>query len=101
MADKYVIFKKAEFDWWYNRLGHQAPLSPPELVRDGVVIRRQDIFSPPALDAYANAITIALQVAKELPDDPQRPVWHDLRQIADYFRDQAEQAWDTDRKLPD
>lgn len=98
MAEKYVIFKVDEFRAWYGQLSvggtsHEIPAPFP--ISDAVVIRRQDIFAPPVLDAYASSILIALQ----LQEDPSK--YAGLRAIADYFHQQATLAWNTQRKVPD
>ena len=82
---KYIVFKRDEF---------MAEGTAAEL-EDAVVIRRQDIFAPPALDAYANAMTCVIEASA---DDRMR---RQLQPIADYFHDQAAKAWTEERKLPD
>lgn len=117
---KYIVFKR---DAFYQLMGelalppylhHEeasaqwdcAPLAQrikeraeQECLPDAVVIRRQDAFAPPALDAYANAIQCVIEVLQQ----DGIPTHHDsaLRAIADYFHEQACKAWDTQRKLPD
>jgi hypothetical protein len=74
----------------------------PDPIDDAVVIRRQDLFAPPALDAYANAIQIANTIASHAPvDERATHTMTRLQGIADYFHSQAEAAWLTERKLPD
>lgn len=94
--NKYVVFKREDWDkaegqedwpWWEN------------LVTDAVVIRRQDIFSAPALDAYANSIRAALAVLEH--DGGPSVISGQLQDIADYFSEQAAKAWIEQRKLPD
>ena len=63
---------------------------------DSVVIRLQDVFAPPALDAYANSITVALQFI-----DPSTVEAKHLQSVADYFHEAARQSWEIDRKVPD
>lgn len=110
MAEKYVIFKIE--DWRYiadafQRIwGEEAratleALADPRRVPDGVVIRRQDIFAPPALDAYANALLTAVQLLKADPGGYNERIVKDLEEKAQYFHEQAVLAWDTDRKVPD
>lgn len=92
--EKYVVFKKEEYE---NRLD-------PQPLDDAVVIRRQDIFAPPALDAYANAIQTAIEVMSSGTQNYatiQLSAIEGLRGIADYFSDQAAKAWAEQRKLPD
>lgn len=69
-------------------------------IDDAIVIRKQDVFAPPALDAYANAIQCVIEAVKEVDGyDPKKI--KTLQRIADYFRMQAEDAYDMKRKLPD
>lgn len=97
--DKYIVFKKAE---WDDKVGWSPMFDIPEPVEDAVVIRRQDVFAPPALDAYANAIQTAVEVMSGFGITPggSSPI-DQLRDIADYFHDQAAKAWAEQRKLPD
>lgn len=68
-------------------------------VDDAVVIRRQDMFAPPALDCYANAIQTCVEVLCN--GGPPSGKTMQLQQIADYFHDQAAKSWTEQRKLPD
>ena len=61
MAEKYVVFKRQEFKQWYDEWPETED-ELPQAVLDAVVIRRQDIFAPPALDAYANTIQACVEV---------------------------------------
>lgn len=79
-------------------------------VPDAVVIRRQDSFAPPALDAYANGIQAVIETYKSLekviwgneePLPEFTAVLDNLQSKADYFHSQAALAWSADRKLPD
>ena len=94
---KYVVFKREE---WEAIAADTGTATRNEFLRsaveDAVVIRRQDVFAPAALEGYANAITVALSMA-----DPSTPQAKRLREIADYFHGQATVAWDTHRKIPD
>jgi hypothetical protein len=100
MDNKYVVFKRDEFRDWFCTVGdHSHGVNVLKAVEDAVVIRRQDAFAPPALDAYANAITVALELIKEgVTSNPKAVA---LRDIADYFHQQAALAWSVERKLPD
>lgn len=89
MCDKYIVFKRDEF---------LADGTAAEL-EDAVVIRRQDVFAPPALDAYANAIQCVVEVLAN--NTPATGRSAQLQTIADYFHDQAAKAWSEQRKLPD
>jgi hypothetical protein len=93
--EKYVVFKRDEWD----AAPHRIDVSEPKEVEDAVVIRRQDVFAPPALDSYANAITVALELTVHGVSQSKRS--KQLRHIADYFHQQAELAWNTERKIPD
>lgn len=99
MAEKYVVFKREDFKQWIEEWPEVAEDSPPAIL-DAVVIRRQDKFAPPALDAYANAIQCVLEM---VGDDVKMDIetYSRLQQIADYFHEQAVAAWDAKRKLPD
>ena len=71
-------------------------------VDDAVVIRRQDVFAPPALDAYANAIQTSLEILRHSAGVTYEGVDVErLQEVADYFSDQAAKAWTEQRKLPD
>jgi hypothetical protein len=123
---KYITFKRSEFYEMMGRLalppfygktssGHQEragahwdcadiaarieEVSEKTCVADAVVIRRQDVFAPPALDAYANAIQTAIAVLCNGEEPTGRTA--DLREIADYFHEQAVKAWEDKRKMPD
>lgn len=129
--DKYIVFKRDEFyqlmgelalpPWvgangeWLGDDLDCAPLADhinkraeEACVADAVVIRRQDLFAPPALDAYANAIDVAISLTPyaemenldvDVPEAFRRVLR--LREVADYFHRQAVLAWDAERKLPD
>jgi hypothetical protein len=95
--DKYIVFKREQWERFWFRATPED-IMPTEL-EDAVVIRRQDAFAPPALEAYANAITITLQLHRD--DTVTGPHVKRLQEIADYFHSQAAAAWDTHRKIPD
>jgi hypothetical protein len=116
--DKYVVFKIS--DWLDNReainqvsnsggldsaygdaLDEALSLLDAARLDDAVVIRRQDVFAPPALDAYANAINAGVEVASRCGADLSTSRVEDLQRIAEYFHEQAAMAWDTNRKIPD
>ncbi len=108
--EKYHVFKADEFEAWVlwldGKEGGDPRYLPPERVRDAVVIRRQDVFAPPALDAYANGIQVAIEVlvAEGWVDGDgvgEGDTIHRLRNLADFFHGQAALAWDADRKIPD
>jgi len=102
---KYVVFKREEFAKCMAALLVEVdPTIPADIasrsLNDAVVIRRQDIFAPPALDAYANAILVVVEGLK-LTGLVTPGLLSDLTQVADYFHQQAKLAWETNRKLPD
>jgi hypothetical protein len=101
--DKYVVFKRDEFmeAMHPQALNHaSAELKTKEVLDlvlpDAVVIRRQDYFAAPALNAYASCIAIA---ARLMQHDLVRQ--QDLISVADYFHQQAELAAEEGWKLPD
>jgi len=113
---KYVTFKANDFAQLLNKLnsliesgwahdgGEINKWVEDILVDDAVVIRRQDVFSPPAFDAYANSIMVTIEAlnARGITHEGNNPSMVDrLGSIADYFHAQADMAWDTDRKIPD
>ena len=111
MDSKYIVFKRADLDELVDEIRESDPKDvgialDSWRVDDAVVIRRQDMFSPPALDGYANTITAAVESIKAAYDGDGLPpdvygVVRRLQGTADYFHSQALAAWDTDRKIPD
>ena len=102
--EKYIVFKREDFERYI--FPHGSPPYVDYEVRDAVVIRRQDVFAPPALDAYANLIRAAIDIFVDaggfVPGvDEEPPAIARLSKIADYFHEQAMAAWDTHRKIPD
>ena len=108
---KYRIFKRDDFMKFLGDIaapsGNETKIRLTNLLgldelaehyeaRDSVVIRLQDVFAPPALDAYANSITVALQFI-----DPETVEYKHLQSVADYFHEAARQSWEIDRKVPD
>lgn len=89
--DKYVVFKREDFENWLTDAGWQELPA----IDDAVVIRRQDVFAGPALSIYASTIGI---VASQHSDSDVR---QRLLDISDYFARQAEAAYDESYKLPD
>lgn len=98
---KYFVFKLEEFaDWMETHLTPEQSKSMPSSIGDATVIRAQDIFAAPALHAYANAITISIEVLQQ-ESGGFTPTDH-LQAIADYFHDRAVQAEQTEfKKIPD
>jgi hypothetical protein len=101
--DKYIVFRRDEFidlaspqamniqtaEVRFEKLLAQA-------IPDAVVIRRQDYFASPALNAYASCIAIAARLMEHDPVKQQ-----ELLDIADYFHQQAELSGDEAWKTPD
>lgn len=102
---KYAVFKANDVHWADDGSAHVALQA---VLDDAVVIRLQDAFAPPALDAYANSIITAVEAATVLlaglPDDAQQTLQAQikgLRGIADFFSEQAAKSWSVNRHLPD
>lgn len=100
MADKYIVFKREEFDKFVTNLLIEPHILLHKLeeieLDDAIVIRRQDVFAPPALDAYANSIQIALSLGAVNMASTDH-----LRKVADFFHQQAVLSWNAQRKIPD
>lgn len=96
--EKYIVFKKDEFEKWFEWAADMTERLP-DPVDDAVVIRMQDIFAAPALDAYAATIQTVIECAAYTAHDA--PVIKRLQPIADYFHTQAAKSWSLDRRLPD
>lgn len=100
--DKYVVFKRQDWERYTQRrdIGTPDYLKP---VPDAVVIRCQDVFAPPALDAYGNAILCVIEAHHSVPAlvDNNINRLKQLQDIADYFHRRATEAWQMHRKLPD
>lgn len=99
--DKYVVLKKEDFDRMLGKLELPGGSSIAEeaqahLVKDAVVIRRQDRFAASAFDTYSSQILGYLEIAEDMGIyDPE------LEALADFFADQAHLARQGERKLPD
>lgn len=99
---KYLVIKKSDIEEWAKKYELNAPFidALAELekleVPDACVLRCQDIFVPPALDAYVSGIRIALS----LSETQRGPVKERLEDIADYFHQRAMAAWHLRRRLP-
>lgn len=110
LDEKYIVFKRS--DWESEKEITVFGVLNGKEVEDAVVIRRQDVFAPPALEAYANTIMASVEgmaSIAELADGNLDPdaykqsarMIQALRDIADYFHQQAEASYATKRKLPD
>lgn len=100
MNDKYVTFKREEFEE-AKRAGGGRMYNIPNEVEDAVVIRRQDIYAAPAFRAYSATIASSLVVAAKIVAPGM--VIHNtgLESIARYFERQAELSEQEERKVPD
>lgn len=111
--EKYVVFKREDWKRAINEANDRmdrglVPLASSFTrlidieVDDAVVIRRQDVFAPPALAMYANSIRTALDVAQLHEVGDPNETARRLQAIADYFHEQSELAYaDSRRSLPD
>jgi len=90
LDDKYVVFKSEDF------LDETVLPTDVEPITDAVVIRRQDMFAPPALHVYANSIAMAVKMI-DINAAERKP----LQAIADYFHEQAVLAEAEAWKWPD
>ena len=82
--DKYVVFKRLEFE--------DMPLT----LEDATVIRGQDLFAAPALDVYAASISIVLKFGG-MTDETRK----ELQNAADYFHERANESRAIAFKTPD
>lgn len=108
MEGKYIVFKADEFVAACQDLRERTDYPADQILlncrnlEDAVVIRRQDVFAPPALDGYANSITVALEMARAVEGGSEpSPLARRLQETATYFHEQAALSWDTHRKVPD
>ena len=102
--EKYIVFKRDDLGRCFQALLLEVDQSivrdiESRQITDAVVLRKQDVFAPPALDAYANAILTVVEALKVTGSEP--GLVPRLLKISDYFRAQAEDAYDMQRKLPD
>jgi len=98
--DKYIVFKKEEFDAWFDWLTENITdtfVAPDEL-EDAVVIRTQDLFAGPALHAYASSIAVVIEVLRQFGHVEQAD---SLVDVSDYLFQRAEEADAIHGKLPD
>jgi len=106
--EKYVVFKKDE--WEAHLLAIRQindPLMPrdlpplPEQVEDAVVLRLQDVFTRPALYAYANGIQNAVDILMGFGGDLMAEECKRLITIADRIIDIVNADENRQTKLPD
>lgn len=111
--EKYIVFKRDEFDRWMSMDDDNCQdISPPEHLRDAVVIRTKDLIAGPGLHAYAANV----QTAIEALDFSQRrtdglastevdELISRLSSLADYMHERATEADEIARnrqgKFPD
>ena len=92
LDDKYIVFRREDHEdssgIYYN---------VEKSIPDAVVIRRQDVFAGPALHSYSHTIALA---AKLISGYNQETSQH-LREVADYFHEQAVLADAEGFKVPD
>ena len=97
-GNKYVVFKVDDFERIALDKGTAARNEfMRSALHDAVVIRRQDMFAPPALHSYANSIAIVARLM--IYNDPAKS--KELQSIADYFHEQATLAEAESHKIPD
>lgn len=95
--NKYIVFKRDEF----FELAKELSLTiEPIALPDATVIRSQDLFAAPALHAYANSISVSMNILSGMLVD--QKVTEQLREVSDYFHERAIEAEQIEyRKLPD
>jgi len=116
MGDKYVVFKSKDFNAWARQmnetlfsLGHPEGDRPTDIsltemmLRDAVVIRKQDIFAASALHAYADTIQTALEIIEQIGAPLAKSAYiKRLEETRDYFFHAAEDAAEVEYpKIPD
>lgn len=99
---KYVVFKAENWDDFKEGILSEKQVEYMEtaLVKDAVVIRRQDIFASSGFYAYAQAIHTAIEMVEQL-GFPSITKLRELREIAEYFMNQGDAAKLAQHKLPD
>lgn len=105
--DKYIVIKRSDLAELHERFVRNPNyieafnIIEEAAIDDGVVIRRQDVFAPPALECYANGIQVAIEVAGRTDEAIHNRFPQRMQRIADYFHQQAAASWEQPRKLPD
>lgn len=97
---KYVIFKAEDWDAFVGT--YPYVIRPPE-VDDGVVLRKQDMFTPQALYEYSGQIRTAVELVKKalLAEDKDSFI-SDLEELASGFVEEAIDAETREgKKVPD
>lgn len=89
--DKYVVFKRAEWETFEETLGQWIPrpgTQPiPSELEDAVVIRTGDVFAPAGLHAYAHLVHFCIELANFDP-----AIKKQLETTRDYFLERAYEA---------
>lgn len=104
---KYVVFKVEQFEEMIRRVIESDVEGAEEeeiegvinsyAIADSTVIRAQDIFSAPALYAYATAVSVAKMMM-----DGAHPYYPSLNRLEEFFLERAEEAQKFGgKKLPD
>lgn len=86
-------------------------LSPLEqdVIKDAVVIRRQDIAAPPIFDAYSNFYLAMKDMLVSLSENGTEQLFNHgvldrmiakCDELATYFHEQSTASWNADRKFP-
>ena len=91
---KYIVFKRE--DWEAFERDDDPSALELKALEDATVIRGQDLFAAPALDAYAAMIGIVMKFGGMTPETRK-----ELQQAADYFHDRANESRDIAFKTPD
>lgn len=103
--EKYIVFNREKFLFMMKVI--EQRWDETIVIDDAVVIRKQDVFAPPALEAYSNAIQCVIEALEHtqkeygVADPELAKQIVKLRLIADYFKAQADDAYDFQRGLPD
>lgn len=98
MKDKYIVFKRDEWNKFEDG-GLARELMRTRALDDAVVIRRQDVFAGPALSSYAHSIGVAARLLRVRAGNTVEA--KQLQDIADYFSEEAELAFEEGYKTPD
>lgn len=101
---KYVVFKRDEFDQELGRIiGHDLrEVKFHELQLDAIVLRMQDRFSAPAMQAYFDAVSNALEVLEDFGIISVPAVLKDLEVLRDWAFNTTQDARNYKyKKIPD
>lgn len=112
LGGKYVIFKSEDWRRLVDEIGrrftdrpdHVRPIlkrAVATMVQDGVVIRRQDTFSPAPLHMYQLMIESTIEALKKQPGGYNEEYVRHLQSRADYFHEEAMRAEEENYKIPD